>query len=80
MMYVSSMDSGKILIIRLSAVGDVIRTIPIVKTLKKLRPRFRIFWIVEEPSESLLKSQPEIDEVIVLPRQRWAEGLRSPGR
>ncbi len=67
------MDSKKILILRLSAIGDVLRTLPAVKALKEYYPSSSITWIVEEPSKTLLESQPEIDEVILFPRKRWTE-------
>ncbi|MGQ9508679.1 MAG: glycosyltransferase family 9 protein [Thermodesulfobacteriota bacterium] len=66
----------KILVLRLSAIGDVIRTLPAVMALKQNLSSY-ITWIVEEPSKSFLESQPEIDEVILFPRERWAEGLKS---
>ncbi|MBM4348324.1 MAG: glycosyltransferase family 9 protein [Deltaproteobacteria bacterium] len=71
------MDYQSILILRLSAVGDVIRTLPAVKAIKTHFPSASITWIVEEPSKGLIESQPEIDEVILFPRQRWSEGLQS---
>jgi lipopolysaccharide heptosyltransferase I len=72
------MDDQKFLILRLSAVGDVIRTLPAVKTLKEYFPSSTISWIVEESSRSFLESQPEIDEVILFPRKRWTQGMKSP--
>jgi heptosyltransferase I len=74
------MDYRKILILRLSAVGDVIRTLPAVKALKEYYPSSSITWVVEEPSRALLESQPEIDEVILFPRKRWADGIKSARR
>ncbi|HUL22694.1 MAG TPA: glycosyltransferase family 9 protein [Thermodesulfobacteriota bacterium] len=71
------MDDQKFLILRLSAVGDVIRTLPAVKTLKEYFPSSTITWIVEEPSRSFLESQHEIDEVILFPRKRWTRGMTS---
>ncbi len=74
------MDHGqlqKILILRLSAVGDVIRTLPAAKALKEHSPSSSITWIVEEPSQAFLESQPEIDEVILFPRKRWTKGIKS---
>jgi len=71
------MNSQKILVLRLSAVGDVIRTLPAVKALKENYPSSSISWIVEEPSQAFLKSQPEVDEVILFPRKRWAQGMKS---
>lgn len=74
------MNDPKILILRLSAVGDVIRTLPAVSALREYYPRSFITWVVEEPSKSLLESQPEIDEVILFPRKRWGDGIRSARR
>ncbi len=70
----------KILILRLSAVGDVLRTLPAVMALRKHLPSSHIAWVVEEPSKTLLESQPEIDQVILLPRKRWTEGMKSIGK
>jgi heptosyltransferase-1 len=67
----------KILILRLGAVGDIIRTLLAVKALKDYYPSSYIAWVVEEPSKGLLESQPEIDEVILFPRKRWTDGMRS---
>jgi lipopolysaccharide heptosyltransferase I len=71
------MDSHRFLILRLSAVGDVIRTLPAVKALKEHSPPSTITWVVEEPSHAFLESQPEIDEVILFPRKRWTRGMKS---
>src|SRR5512136_2499312 len=73
------MNSQKILVLRLSAVGDVIRTLPAVKALKEQVPSSSITWIVEEPSQAFLESQPEVDHVILFPRKRWTKGIKSLG-
>lgn len=70
------MREKRVLVLRLSAIGDVIRTLPAVQALKSQFPSI-ITWIVEEPSKTFLESQPEIDEVILFPRKRWREGVRS---
>jgi lipopolysaccharide heptosyltransferase I len=74
------MAHPKILILRLSAVGDVLRTLPAVMALREYLPSSHIAWVVEEPSKTLLESQPEIDQVILLPRKRWTEGMKSIGK
>lgn len=71
------MEFQKILVLRLGAVGDVIRTLPAVRALKEHSPSSSITWIVEEPSRSLLESQPEVDEVILFPRKRWTGRIKS---
>jgi ADP-heptose:LPS heptosyltransferase len=58
-------------------VGDVIRTLPAIKSLKENYPSSFVTWIVEEPSQALLESQPEVDEVILFPRKRWTKGMKS---
>jgi ADP-heptose:LPS heptosyltransferase len=41
--------SGKILIIKLGAIGDVIRTTPILRRLKKEKPTVEIWWLTLTP-------------------------------
>jgi len=72
------MEVRKILVLRLSAVGDVIRTLPAIKALKERCPSSQITWVVEEPSKDFLESQPEVDDVVLFPRKRWTQGIRSP--
>jgi len=72
------MEVQKILVLRLSAVGDVIRTLSVVKALKERCPSSQITWVVEEPSKDFLESQPEVDDVVLFPRKRWTRGIRSP--
>jgi lipopolysaccharide heptosyltransferase I len=71
------MAGQKFLILRLSAVGDVIRTLPAAKALKEHAPSCSITWVVEEASQTFLESQPEVDEVILFPRRRWTQGMKS---
>jgi ADP-heptose:LPS heptosyltransferase len=54
----SGMDGKRILILRLSAAGDVIRTLPAVRALKEHSPATDVAWVTEEPSRLLL-GQPE---------------------
>lgn len=72
------MKRFRILVLRLSAVGDVIRALPAAKALKQSYPASSVTWVVEEPSKALLESQPEVDEVILFPRVRWSKGIKSP--
>jgi len=65
----------RILIIRLSAVGDVVRTLPSLVVLRNSFPSARIAWLVEEKSSDILFGQPELSEVIVFPRTAWARDL-----
>ena len=65
----------KILIVKLSSIGDVIHTLPALHALKegykKKDSDFEIDWIVEEAASGLLVGNPMIDNVIVVKRRCW---------
>ncbi len=62
---------NSILIIRLSAIGDVIHTLPALAALRRALPRARIGWVVEDLSAPLLEGHPQIDRLYVIPKRRW---------
>lgn len=68
----------RILVIRLGAVGDVVRTMIALGPLRRLAPPARISWIAEEGPASLLRGHPALDEVIELPRHRLDELFSEP--
>jgi 3-deoxy-D-manno-octulosonic-acid transferase/heptosyltransferase-1 len=64
-------------VIRLGAVGDVVRTLPAVSSLRAAYAGAQLAWLVEPPAASLLRGQPWIDETIVFPRDRLEAALRA---
>lgn len=67
---------NRILIIRLSAVGDVINTLPVLKALRDNFPKSLIAWVVEDRAKDILLHRPDLDKVFVFERQRWSAHLR----
>ena len=65
-------ESPKILITRLSHIGDCILTLPLVSAIRRVYPRAFISWAVESPSQQLLGLHPGIDQLILIPRG-WAK-------
>jgi heptosyltransferase-1 len=65
------MNYKNILVIKLSAIGDVIHTLPAVHALRQNNPNARITWIVEKPSYDLLTNNPDIDEIIVFEKPKF---------
>lgn len=74
----------KILIVKLSAIGDVVLTLPLLEALSKKFPGAEIHWLVEELSSEIVIGHPLIDQVIVwrrkavfkdLKRGQWKRGL-----
>jgi len=64
-------DGARILVVRLSAIGDVVRTIPAVKALREKLPNALIGWAVEDKASSILEDSPYVDTLHVLPRRAW---------
>jgi lipopolysaccharide heptosyltransferase I len=67
-----------ILLIRLSAMGDVVRTLPALMCLRRAYPQAHITWAVEEASRDILADQADLDEVLVFPRRKLARLLLHP--
>ncbi|HTZ39961.1 MAG TPA: glycosyltransferase family 9 protein [Syntrophales bacterium] len=65
-----------ILIVKLSAIGDVIHTLPSLAALRRCYPQAHISWIVEEAASDLLMDHPMIDRVLVSGRKRWVRELK----
>ncbi|MFH1077151.1 MAG: glycosyltransferase family 9 protein [Pseudomonadota bacterium] len=65
----------KILIIKLSAIGDVAHTLPALNILRKIHPNARIDWLVEEAASGLIIGHPAIDNVIISSRKTWINNI-----
>ncbi|MDR1109343.1 MAG: glycosyltransferase family 9 protein [Deltaproteobacteria bacterium] len=58
-------DFQRILIIKMSALGDIVHALPSLAALRLLFPRATISWLVEPQFAALLPGPPYIDDVIV---------------
>jgi 3-deoxy-D-manno-octulosonic-acid transferase/heptosyltransferase-1 len=65
----------KILIIKLSAIGDVVQTLPMMEALRSHYPQARIDWLVEEEASDLLIGHPALTRVVVSRRKSWQKRL-----
>ncbi|NJN46475.1 MAG: glycosyltransferase family 9 protein [Candidatus Competibacteraceae bacterium] len=63
----------RILIIRLSAIGDVVMASALIPVLRNAWPDAHIAWLVEPAARDLLRHNPRLDEVIVWPKQEWRQ-------
>jgi heptosyltransferase-1 len=61
----------RILIIRLSALGDVVMASGLIPSLRARWPHAHLAWLTEPAALPLLKHNPRLDEVLVLPRTQW---------
>jgi heptosyltransferase I len=67
-----------ILIIKLSAIGDVVQTLPALEAIKKTFPKSFITWLVEEDAAGILVHHPLIDRLMISRRKVWLGLLRNP--
>jgi ADP-heptose:LPS heptosyltransferase len=65
----------KILIIRLGAIGDVIRTMPVLEHLSKKYPSYKIDWLVEDRASNILLDSTLLNEIIIVPRKEITNTL-----
>jgi lipopolysaccharide heptosyltransferase I len=63
-----SHKSARILICRLSALGDCVHTLPLLCALRDALPHAHIAWLTQSGSAPLLKGHPAIDELITVDR------------
>jgi len=61
----------KILIIRLTSLGDVIFTIPLACTLKNSAEGVQLGWVVAEKGLDIVKGNPCVDKCFLVPLKEW---------
>ena len=58
-------------ILRLSAVGDISHTLPVVRTLQHTWPRTRLTWIIGKSEHQLVYDIPDIEFIIFDKKAGW---------
>ena len=61
----------KVLVVRLSSLGDIIHTLPAVHQLRRALPKAQIHWVVKKKHHDLLQGNPLLDEVIPVDTDGW---------
>ena len=69
----------KILLIKLSALGDVIQTLPTLEAIRAVYPAAEISWLVEEDAAPVLACHPALDNLLISRRKTWLAAWRRPG-
>ena len=65
----------KILLVKLSSLGDVVHTLPVVQDIRAALPDAQIDWVVERSLAALLALNPNLHQIIPCEIRRWR---RSP--
>ncbi len=68
----------KILIIKPSALGDIVQALPVLTGLKRRWPVAQIDWIVNDTLAEILEGHPCLRRTVLYPRRRWTTPSRLP--
>ena len=60
-----------VLLVRLSARGDIVFSSPMVRAFRRTFPEARLTWLAEAHTKNLIEHHPELDEVLVWDRNSW---------
>jgi heptosyltransferase-1 len=62
---------ARILLVRLSAIGDIVFASPLVAALRLACPEAHIAWLVQPECSALLDHHPDLDETLICPMGHW---------
>ncbi len=68
----------KILLIKPSALGDIVQALPVLTGLKRRWPAAQIDWVVNDTMAEILEGHPCLRRTVLYPRKRWTSPLRVP--
>lgn len=68
--------ADRLLVIRLGALGDVVRTVPAVSALRSLYPGAHLSWLVEPGAAGAVDAAGVVDETVIFPRGELVEALQ----
>ena len=67
----------RILIVKLSSIGDIVHTLPALAALRAAMPQAEISWVVERRSAEILRDNPILDRLIEVDTKALRRGLMS---
>jgi heptosyltransferase-1 len=61
----------RVLVVKLSSLGDVVQTLPVLHDIHSRFPQATIDWVVEEAFAELVRQAPSVERVIPVAQRRW---------
>jgi heptosyltransferase-1 len=61
----------RVVLVRLSALGDIIHTWPLAEAIRQAEPSIHLTWVVESPFRPLVDGHPAVDSVITVRTGAW---------
>ncbi len=75
-----SHEPSRILLVRFSALGDVIQTLPILTMLRDGFPDAKIGWAIDSELAPAIEGHPALDYVHRCSRRSWSRALSNPAK
>lgn len=72
-----SLHSMKILVVKTSALGDVVQAFPVASYIKQLYPHSQLEWVAERAAVELIAAHPSVDRVYGIDTKRWRKNVFS---
>jgi lipopolysaccharide heptosyltransferase I len=67
-------EPQSILIVKMSSIGDVVHSLPLLHALRQRFPAAFMGWVVDRRCKGILENDPHIDHLFVFEREKW--GIR----
>jgi heptosyltransferase I len=61
----------RILVVKMTSMGDVVHTLPAVSDMARALPGAQIDWLVETPFAGIVKLHPQVQRVITVSLRKW---------
>ncbi len=68
----------RVLVVKLSSLGDVVQTMPVVNDILKAHPKAQIDWVVEEAFAPLVGRVQGVHHVFAIAERRWRKARFHP--
>ena len=72
-------DFSRILLIKPSAVGDVVHTLPVLEKLRRRYPQARIDWLLTPENAQIVRGHPALSNILLFARRDFAQNGRRLG-
>ncbi|HYB50860.1 MAG TPA: lipopolysaccharide heptosyltransferase I [Burkholderiaceae bacterium] len=69
----------RVLIVKISSMGDVVHALPMVSDIARVFPHARIDWVIEEAFADIPRLHPAVARVFPIALRRWRRELLRPG-
>jgi heptosyltransferase I len=66
-------DFSRILLIKPSAVGDVVHTLPVLEKLRRRYPQARIDWLLTPENAPLVRGHPAVSNILLFARREFSQ-------